>query len=159
MLNRELGCRVPIQPGKGYSLTMPRPAICPTHPLIFEEHRVAVTPFQSGYRLGSTMEFAGYDETMNRSRLAILTDAAKLYLRDPLAEPVQEEWWGWRPMTFDGLPIIDRSPAMSNVLIAAGHNMLGLSMAPATGKLVSEMLGEAQPHIDPGPYGLRRFTQ
>ena len=159
LLNRELGCRVPIQPGKGYSLTMPRPAICPTHPLIFEEHRVAVTPFQSGYRLGSTMEFAGYDETMNRSRLAILTDAAKLYLRDPLAEPVQEEWWGWRPMTFDGLPIIDRSPAMSNVLIAAGHNMLGLSMAPATGKLVSEMLGEVKPHIDPGPYGLKRFSR
>ena len=157
LLNRELGCRVPIQPGKGYSITMPRPAICPTVPLIFEEHRVAVTPFQSGYRLGSTMEFAGYDETMNRSRLSILTDAAKLYLRDPLAEPVQEEWWGWRPMTFDGLPIIDRSPAMSNVLIAAGHNMLGLSMAPATGKLVSEMLDGEKPHVDVRPYGLKRF--
>jgi D-amino-acid dehydrogenase len=157
LLNRELGCRVPIQPGKGYSITMPRPAICPTYPLILEEHRVAVTPFQSGYRLGSTMEFAGYDDSLNRSRLAILTDAAKHYLRDPLAEPVQEEWWGWRPMTFDGLPIVDRSPALSNVLIAAGHNMLGLSMAPATGKLVSEMLCDDKPHIDPRPYSLRRF--
>ena len=48
---------------------------------------------------------------------------------------------------------------MSNVLIAAGHNMLGLSMAPATGKLVSEMLGEVKPHIDPGPYGLKRFSR
>ncbi|HEY3788568.1 MAG TPA: FAD-dependent oxidoreductase [Urbifossiella sp.] len=158
LLNRELGCRVPIQPGKGYSITMARPEICPTHPLIFEEHHVAVTPFQSGYRLGSTMEFAGYDETMDRSRLAILTDAAKLYLREPLTEPVREEWWGWRPMTFDGLPIIDRSPAMSNVLIAAGHNMLGLSMATATGKLVSEVLGKEKPHIDIGPYCLRRFA-
>ena len=109
LLNEELGCRIPIQPGKGYSLTMPRPALCPTYPLIFEEHRVAVTPFASGYRLGSTMEFAGYDDTMNRSRLSILTNAAKLYLRDPLAEPVQEEWWGWRPMTYDGLPVIDRA--------------------------------------------------
>jgi D-amino-acid dehydrogenase len=152
-----LGCRIPIQPGKGYSLTMPRPAVCPTYPLIFEEHRVAVTPFASGYRLGSTMEFAGYDDTMNRSRLSILTDAAKHYLRDPLAEPMQEEWWGWRPMTFDGLPVIDRSPIMGNVLIAAGHNMLGLSMATATGKLVSEMLGAGPPHIDPAPYGLKRF--
>lgn len=157
LLNAELGCRVPIQPGKGYSLTMPRPAVCPTYPLIFEEHRVAVTPFASGYRLGSTMEFAGYDATMNRSRLSILTDAAKHYLRDPLAEPVQEEWWGWRPMTFDGLPVIDRSPAMGNVLIAAGHNMLGLSMATATGKLVSELLAGAAPHVDPAPYGLKRF--
>ncbi len=157
LLNTELGCRVPIQPGKGYSITMPRPALCPTYPLIFEEHRVAVTPFASGYRLGSTMEFAGYDDTMNRSRLGILTDAAKLYLRDPLAEPVQEEWWGWRPMTYDGLPIIDRAPAASNVLIAAGHNMLGLSMATATGKLVAEMLAGEKPHVNPEPYGLWRF--
>jgi D-amino-acid dehydrogenase len=157
LLNAELGCRVPILPGKGYSVTMPRPAVCPTYPLIFEEHRVAVTPFQSGYRLGSTMEFAGYDDTLNRSRLAILTDAAKLYLRDPLAEPVQEEWWGWRPMTCDGLPVIDRAPAAGNVLIAAGHNMLGLSMAPATGKLVAELLSGDRPHLDLGPYALRRL--
>jgi D-amino-acid dehydrogenase len=156
LLNRELGCRVSIQPGKGYSITMPRPAVCPTYPLIFEEHRVAVTPFRSGYRLGSTMEFAGYDESMNRSRLNILIDAAKQYLKTPLAEPVQEEWWGWRPMTYHGLPIIDRSPVMNNVLIAAGHNMLGLSMATATGKLVSELLGAGPPHIDPAPYRLTR---
>ena len=155
-LNHELGCRVPIQPGKGYSVTMPRPAVCPTYPLIFEEHRVAVTPFKSGYRLGSTMEFAGYDATLNRSRLGILTDAARLYLRNPLAEPVQEEWWGWRPMTPDGLPVIDRSPALGNVLIAAGHNMLGLSMAPATGKLVAELVGRQKPHIVPTAYRLGR---
>jgi D-amino-acid dehydrogenase len=156
-LNAELGCRVPIQPGKGYSLTMPRPAVCPTYPLIFEEHRVAVTPFASGYRLGSTMEFAGYDDTLDRSRLGLLTDAAKLYLKDPFAEPVQEEWWGWRPMTSDSVPVIDRAPAASNVLIAAGHNMLGLSMAPATGKLVAEMLSGGATHIDPAPYSLKRF--
>lgn len=155
-LNRELGCKVPIQPGKGYSLTMPRPAVCPTYPLIFEEHRVAVTPFRSGYRLGSTMEFAGYDATLNRGRLGILTRAAELYLREPLAEPVQEEWWGWRPMTPDGLPVIDRSPAMANVRVAAGHNMLGLSMAPATGKLVAELLSGDKPYIDPTAYRLGR---
>ncbi len=156
-LNAELGCKVPIQPGKGYSITMPRPAVCPTYPLIFEEHRVAVTPFQTGYRIGSTMEFAGYDETLNRSRLSILTEGAKSYLREPVAEPVQEEWWGWRPMTSDGLPVIDRTPAARNVLIAAGHNMLGLSMATATGRLVAEMLSNEKPHLNPEPYSLRRF--
>lgn len=156
LLNKELGCRIPIQPGKGYSITMPRPASCPTYPLIFEEHRVAATPFGSGFRLGSTMEFAGYDDSLNRSRLSILTDAAKLYLTEPLVEPVEEEWWGWRPMTYDGVPIIDRTPVARNLIIAAGHNMLGLSMAPATGKLVAEMLGETKTHIDPGPYSLRR---
>ncbi len=156
-LSSALGCRVPIQPGKGYSLTMPRPSSCPTYPMIFEEHRVAVTPFESGYRLGSTMEFAGYDSSMNPARLDLLLNAAKVYLRTPAAEPVEEKWWGWRPMTSDGLPIIDRSPAMGNVWIAAGHNMLGLSMATGTGKLVSELIRGVEPHIDPAPYRVSRF--
>ena len=68
---RTLGCRVPIQPGKGYSITMPRPAKCPVFPLVFEEHRVAVAPMQSGYRLGSMMEFAGYDESIRPERLQL----------------------------------------------------------------------------------------
>ena len=116
---------MPIQPGKGYSLTMPRPAVCPKIPLIFPETRVAVTPFQSGYRLGSTMEFAGYDESIRPERLQLLKDGATAYLREPYCEPVLEEWFGWRPMTYDSLPIIDRSPKYDNVIIAAGHNMLG----------------------------------
>jgi D-amino-acid dehydrogenase len=156
-LNRELGCRIPIQPGKGYSITMPRPERCPSVPLIFEEHRVAVTPMRSGYRLGSTMEFAGYDATLNPERLNLLRDAAAHYLQEPTAEPIVEEWFGWRPMTPDGLPVIDRSPALNNVLIAAGHNMLGLSMAPATGRLVSELLAERAAHINAAPYSIGRF--
>jgi D-amino-acid dehydrogenase len=158
LLARQLGCPMPIQPGKGYSITMPRPARCPTYPMIFEEHRVAVTPMRTGYRLGSTMEFAGYDSTLNRRRLAILRDGASHYLHEPVAEPVEEEWFGWRPMTYDSVPIIDRCPTMPNVIVAAGHNMLGLSMAPATGKLVAELLGTRAPHIDPGPYRAARFA-
>jgi D-amino-acid dehydrogenase len=157
LLKRHLGCRVPIQPGKGYSITMSRPARCPTLPLIFEEHRVAVTPLAASYRLGSTMEFAGYDSTLNPRRLDLLRDGARQYLQEPLGEMVQEEWFGWRPMTHDGVPIIDRSPALANVWIAAGHNMLGLSMAPATGKLVAELLDGRPPHLDPAPYSVSRF--
>jgi D-amino-acid dehydrogenase len=152
LLQRHLGCPVPIQPGKGYSITMARPASCPAIPLIFDEHRVAVTPMKSGYRLGSTMEFAGYDPVLNRRRLGLLRDGASHYLREPYGEPVLEEWYGWRPMTSDGKPLIDRSPALDNVFLAAGHNMLGLSMAPATGRLIAELLGGASPHIDPAPY-------
>ena len=157
LLNASLGCRVPIVPGKGYSVTMPRPVVCPTYPMIFEEHRVAVSPFRSGYRIGSTMEFAGYDATLNRARLGLLYDGAKVYLREPACEPVQEEWWGWRPMVYDGKPVIDRSPALANVSIAAGHGMLGLSMATATGKLVAELVCGEKPHVEPGQYSLTRF--
>jgi D-amino-acid dehydrogenase len=152
LLHRQLGCRTWIQPGKGYSITMARPAKCPAIPLLFEEHRVAVTPMHSGYRLGSTMEFAGYDTKLNRRRLDLLRAGARPYLQEPFGEPVLEEWYGWRPMTYDGKPIIDRSPVLDNVFLAAGHNMLGLSMAPATGKLIAELLGGAPPHIDPVPY-------
>jgi D-amino-acid dehydrogenase len=80
-------------------------------------------------------------------------DAARHYLH----EPVTEQWWGWRPMVADGKPIIGPAPALDNVLIAAGHGMLGLSMAPATGKLVMEMLTGTTPHVDPEAYRVTRF--
>ncbi len=154
-LRRQLLTPPPIIPGKGYSITMPRPAVCPTYPMIFEEHRVAVSPFRTGFRVGSTMEFAGYDETMNRDRLKLLTDAAAVYLTDP-GDPTQgaEEWWGWRPMTPSGLPVIDRVPGLPNVWVAAGHGMLGLSMATGTGKLVAELLGGEKTHIPVEAYKL-----
>ncbi|MGL4422816.1 MAG: NAD(P)/FAD-dependent oxidoreductase, partial [Gemmataceae bacterium] len=156
-LDALLGTRLPIIPGKGYSLTMPRPALCPTYPMIFEEHRVAISPFATGYRIGSTMEFTGYDDSVNPKRLDLLKEGARVYLREPMAEPVQERWAGWRPMTYDGNPIIDYAPRGKNVMIAAGHGMLGLSMATGTGRLVADILSQQTPAIDPTPYQLRRF--
>jgi len=155
-LNEQAGCRVAIQPGKGYSLTMPRPAICPRRPLVLEERSVAITPMDSGYRIGSTMEFAGYDSTLDPRRLRLLTDGARAYLREPLADPVQETWFGWRPMTWDSLPYIGRSPRYANVWVAAGHNMLGLSLATATGRLAAELATGRPPHLDVRPLRLDR---
>jgi D-amino-acid dehydrogenase len=158
LLERELNCMIPIQPGKGYSLTMPRPQICPARPLIFPEYRVAVTPMQTGYRLGSIMEFAGYDASIPPERIELLRRGAEPFLQEPYCEPVIEQWTGWRPMTPDSVPIIGKLPRLENVYLAAGHNMLGLSMAPATGKLVAELVSGEQPHIDPMPYAVTRFT-
>lgn len=87
LLHKLLGVKVPIQPGKGYSLTMPRPPICPTHPMLLPEARVAVTPFDTGYRLGSIMELAGYDDTLDPQRVALLKNGARDYLLEPTAEP------------------------------------------------------------------------
>jgi D-amino-acid dehydrogenase len=157
LLNDRLGCRLPIQPGKGYSVTTARPATCPTTPLILEEHRVAVTPMRSGYRLGSMMEFVGYEDSVPPKRIDYLKQAAGLYLNDPAGEPVEETWFGWRPMTPDGLPVIGASPALNNVILATGHNMLGLSMAPRAGRLVAELLDGRRPHVGPDPYSPGRF--
>jgi D-amino-acid dehydrogenase len=155
---RQLGCRIPIQPGKGYSITMQRSGTPPSIPVIFEEHHVAVTPWNSGVRVGSTMEFVGYDESINRRRVELFQRAARDYLVDPPDGPVQEEWFGWRPMTCDDLPCIGRPPKLRNVIVAAGHGMIGMATAPASGKLASEILSGLQPHIDASPYSLRRFN-
>lgn len=157
LLADQLRATIPIQPGKGYSMTMPRPSICPKYPMIFEEHRVAITPMHSGYRIGSTMEFAGYDTSLNEARLSLLTNGAKHYLREPLCEPVQEKWYGWRPMSADGVPLIGQLPKFKNAWLAAGHSMLGLSMGAGTGKLIAELVTGTTPHIDPQPYRVDRF--
>ena len=149
--------KVPIEPGKGYSLTMPKPDRMPRIPIIFEDSHVAITPMKSKYRIGSTMEFVGYDTSIKPERLQNLRTAAEKYLHDPHCDPIEEQWYGWRPMTWDGKPIIDRSPAMGNVWIAAGHNMLGLSMATGTGRLVKELMLQEKPHIDPSHFSAARF--
>jgi D-amino-acid dehydrogenase len=153
----QLGCRIPIQPGKGYSITLPRPNIAPKTPIIFEEYHVAVTPWASGIRVGSTMEFAGYNSAINARRIALFKRVAEESLVEAPNGAVEEEWCGWRPMTFDDLPCIGPAPNVPNVIIAAGHGMIGMATGPATGKLTAELIAAQKPHIDPSPYSLRRF--
>lgn len=157
LIEKHLGMKIPIQPGKGYSITMSRPKVCPKYPMIFEEHKVAITPMKSGYRIGSTMEFCGYDNTLNPMRLGMLRRGAEIYLKEPYTDAVEEEWTGWRPMTYDDRAIIDRLPHADNVVLAVGHGMLGVSTATATGKLVSEFVTGKEPHIDPTPFRVTRF--
>jgi len=152
-----LGVRIPIEPGKGYSFTAPVPADGPRTPMIFPETHVAVTPMDSGLRVGSMMEFAGYDESLREDRLRMLASGAAPFLRDALPEPRSEEWFGWRPMTWDSTPVIGRCPGRDNVYLAVGHNMLGLSMAPATGRLIAELLSGGAPHLDLAPYRPERL--
>jgi D-amino-acid dehydrogenase len=151
-----LGCKLPIQPGKGYSITMNRPQTFPKIPCFFEEQSIVSTPWPDTCRLGGTMEFSGFDTHLNQRRLWALTSGFNGYSDQWLSNDKKEEWCGFRPMTMDGLPFIDYSPRLRNVMIAAGHNMIGLSAAPGTGKLVADIMEEASPHIDPRPYRITR---
>ena len=126
-------------------------------PLVLKEASVCVTAWNSGYRLGSTMEFAGYDSSLNRKRLDALRRAAAAYLHDPEGPEVREEWYGWRPMTPDDLPIIGSVPGIDNLCLATGHGMLGVTMSALTGVLVSELLGKRETSIDTTPFSVRRF--
>ena len=157
-LAKQVGLRLPIQPGKGYSITFTRPALCPRIPLVLKERAVCVTSWSSGYRLGSTMEFSGYDTSLNRTRLDALRRGAEEYLHDPVGPEVVEEWYGWRPMTPDDLPTLGRAPGMDNLVLATGHGMLGVSMSAITGLLVSEVVTGKKPSLDLAPYDAARFA-
>ncbi len=153
----QLKLDLPVQPGKGYSITMERPKNCPTIPCLLYERNMVATPWKSGYRLGGTMEFSGFTQDLNDQRLEKIMSGAKEYLKTPFGTPVVEKWAGLRPMTFDDLPIIDRSPLQNNLVIATGHGMLGLTMATGTGKAVCDLIYGNKPEIDLKPYSLDRF--
>jgi D-amino-acid dehydrogenase len=153
----QIGLRLPIQPGKGYSITYTRPELAPRLPLTLKERSICVTAWPSGYRLGSTMEFAGYDSRLNRVRLDALARGAAEYLQQPVGPAVEEEWYGWRPMSVDELPIIGRAPRLANLTLATGHGMLGISLSAITGQLVSELLTGKAPALDVTPFAVERF--
>ena len=156
-LAAKLDLEVPIQPGKGYSITMSRPDPCPRRALVLHEPSVCVTAWASGFRLGSTMEFSGYDERLNRTRLDALRRGASAYLRAPLGGELREEWWGWRPMCVDEIPLIGPVKRWSNLMLATGHGMLGVSMSAATAELVASLLANEKPVLDVAAYSPSRF--
>ena len=155
---RALGLKAPIQPGKGYSITYARPVRVPRHPMVLKDRSVCVTVWESGFRLGSTMEFSGLDDTLNETRLAALERGAREFLREPFGAEVHERWYGWRPMTWDDLPLLGRAPGHRHVWMAAGHGMLGISMSTATGQLMADLMMGRTPAFDPLPYRPERFA-
>lgn len=149
---------IPLQPGKGYSITYERPAAPPRRPLVLKERSVCVTTWADGFRLGSTMEFSGYDDSLNPRRLAALERGAADYLQVPTGPSVREQWCGWRPMSPDDLPLVGRAPGHNNLFLATGHGMMGMGMSAGTGRLLADLLTGRAPAIDPAPYAPARFA-
>jgi D-amino-acid dehydrogenase len=154
---RRLGARIPVQPGKGYTLTMNRPAVCLKIPCYMYETNVVATPWKDAFRLGGTMEFSGYGLEVNRKRIARIKTSAARYLKEPFGTTLIEERSDLRPMSYDDLPIIGRPKNHRNVFLATGHGMLGISMAPGTGKLLADLVRGVKPAIDATPFSPQRF--
>lgn len=144
-IGRELGLRLPMQAGKGYSLTLARPAHSPKGCALLTEARVAVSPMDGKLRFGGTMELAGIDETINPIRVRGIIDAVKRYYPQFTDQDFAgvEPWRGLRPCTPDGLPYIGRTAKAQNLVIAAGHAMMGISLAPITAKLAADAIDGA----------------
>ncbi len=140
-LSKKLNLKLPLQAGKGYRINVARDTGI-TMPAILMEAKMAVTPMKGFTRFAGTMEFSGINDTIRKERvLAIANGAKKFY---PELEIQQEEidnaQTGMRPVSPDGLPYIGKSDRYNNLTIATGHAMMGWSLGPATGKLVSEII-------------------
>ena len=137
-----LGLRIPMQAGKGYSVTLPQPKQRPALCSIFTEARVAVTPMNGGLRFGGTMEIAGLNEHINERRVQGIIKAVPRYF--PAFSPDDfagiQPWRGLRPCSPDGMPYLGRTKAANNLVVATGHAMMGISLGPVSGQIVADLI-------------------
>lgn len=149
LIARRLGLRCPVMAGKGYNLTLPNPPQLPQHSILCNEARVAVTPMGGALRFAGTLEIGPRDHRIGNIRVQAIKDAVARYFPDYTSDVFDgiEPWCGLRPCTPDGLPYIGRGGRYANVWVAAGHAMSGVSLAPITAKLISEMVSGEQPAI------------
>lgn len=153
------GLRLPVEAGKGYSLTYtssPRPF---RTPMILAEARVAITPLGERLRLAGTMELGGLDLGLDARRMETIRRAPSAYFAnfEPAPVATAHTWAGLRPCSPDGLPYLGPAPDLPNLVVATGHAMLGLSLAPITGTLVAEQVCGAPSSLDLRPLALERI--
>lgn len=150
-LAKKLNISISILPGKGYSFTLKDKKEKPTIPAILCEGKVAVTPMNTDIRFGGTMEITHTGDTkINRNRLqGIVTTINDFYPDMRVEMPKSEDtWFGFRPCTPSGMPIIAKDKKIVNLTLATGHAMMGLSLAPATGKIVTELISGKVTSVD-----------
>ena len=163
-LLRPLGIRLPLTAGKGYSF-LRRLRTLPTRPIHLGDIKVAATPFARGLRIAGTMELSGNNDTLRQSRAQAIARSTAQYFDgwdelEPgsIGDESEELWVGGRPLTPDGLPILDRVHPFENLFIATGHSMLGITLAPASGKALADyVLSGKRPELLE-PFRLRRFV-
>jgi D-amino-acid dehydrogenase len=157
---KKLQLDLPMQAGKGYSFTIPEVEKNVRVPSIFLEARVAVTPMGNDLRFGGTMEIAGVDHSINLNRVrGIVASIPNYYPEMDVKMPdVNKIWHGLRPCSPDGLPYIGRLRSFNNVVVSTGHSMMGLSLAPGTGKLTAELVERQRPSMELDPFNVERFN-
>ncbi|WP_420448405.1 NAD(P)/FAD-dependent oxidoreductase [Candidatus Palauibacter sp.] len=153
-----LGPKLPVQAGKGYSITVRNARVRLSQPLHVTPARIGFTPFRGAVRTIGTMEFSGINRRLDRRRIAILERAARRYLPGALDGTERVDWVGMRPVTPDGLPAIGWLPGLRNVCVATGHQMLGVTLAPSTGHAVAQLVLEGRSDIDLAPFDPARFA-
>ncbi len=146
-LLRGVGLRLPLQAGKGYSLTLPAPPQLPRLCSIFAEAKVAVTPMGGSLRFGGTMEVGGLDPAINPARVRGIVKSVNGYFPEFSESDFSgvTPWAGLRPVSPDGIPYLGKPAGLSNLVVATGHAMMGVSLGPVSGRLVADLLAGDMP--------------
>ncbi len=156
---RQMKLVLPMQAGKGYSFIIKNPMSKPKIPTILVDGKIAVTPIGDALRFAGTLEIGGINQNINMNRvMGIVKSIPKFYPDMEVDMPTSDQIWsGLRPCSPDGLPYIGRSEAISNLVVATGHAMMGISLGPATGLLVSQLVDREPYEIDIRPFRVDRF--
>ncbi len=155
-----LETKIPLMPGRGYSITLENSQYKFNHPAVLMEGRVAITPMDGNkIRFGGTMEVVPTKTPPRYERVEGILNSVKRFLPEfDIPMPSMDKvWYGYRPCSADGLPYIGRISRFKNVVVAAGHAMIGLSLGAGTGKLVSELVDDKKPSVDLSPFAVERF--
>jgi D-amino-acid dehydrogenase len=153
-----IGLSVPMEPARGYHRELEAVPVTPATGGVFRETFIAFTPMFDRLRLAGTLEMVGHGRPPTRSRLDNLVPAATRYVRDLQDARLGGEWAGYRPCTPDGMPIIGEVPWAKGLVVATGHAMMGMTLGPVTGRMVSEIIAEGEasiesPLLDPVRFG------
>ena len=157
---RLAGLKVPLMPGKGYSFMVPQEESKQmTIPSILCEARVAITPMNGSIRYGGTMEVGKINNNINMSRVQGIVESVPKYLPNfkPKMPQQKDIWFGFRPVSPDGMPYIGLSNKYQNLAVATGHAMIGLGLGPATGKIISQVLNGQLTEMNITPFAVDRF--
>ena len=159
LLAKQLGIKILLQPGKGYSMTFTDVQPNLRYPAILVDDRVAMTPMGKDLRMGGTMEISGLNgKTLVNRAKSIFTASKKYYPGLGVSFPdVEKIWSGFRPLSPDGLPYIGRHSKYDNLTIAGGHAMIGLSLAAGTGKVLDEMVTKRPLSVNMEAFKVERF--
>lgn len=158
-LVRQLGIRIPLVPGRGYSVTLEDSPFQLNYPAVLQEGRVAITPMDGNkIRFGGTMEITSIKTPPRMNRVRGILESVQRYLPEfNIPIPAEKDvWYGYRPCSADGLPYIGR--IKDNVLLASGHAMIGLSLGAGTGKLIAALANHETPDVDLAPFDPLRFS-
>lgn len=159
-LSALLQLKIPLMPGRGYSVTLENSPHRLNYPSVLIEGRVALTPMDGNkIRFGGTMEITSTQTPPRYQRVQGILDAVKRYYPEfdvPMPAP-EHIWYGYRPCSADGLPYLGRTQKWKNVVMATGHAMVGLSLGAGTGKLVSEIVNESSLSMDISAFKPERF--